>query len=109
MEGSVKGDLVVVPFPFSDLSEYKKRPALVIAELGRGDRILCQITSKNNDKYDVRITQGDCDDGGLSRICNVRPNKIFTADERIILYRAGHLKKEVVDIVTSRIIEIVSK
>lgn len=42
----VKGDVVVVPFPFSDLTRAKKRPALVIAELEGEDLILCQITSK---------------------------------------------------------------
>ena len=43
MEKFVKGDVVVVPFPFSDLTEAKRRPALVLAELDRVDRILCQI------------------------------------------------------------------
>jgi len=41
----VKGDVVVIPFPFSDLSQAKRRPALVLAELEGNDRILCQITS----------------------------------------------------------------
>jgi len=43
----VKGDIVVVPFPFSDLSNSKRRPALVIADLTGDDVILCQITSRN--------------------------------------------------------------
>ena len=42
----MKGDVVVVPFPFSDLSANKKRPALVVATLTGDDVILCQITSK---------------------------------------------------------------
>ena len=42
----VKGDIVVIPFPFSDLSQSKRRPALVIARLEGNDSILCQITSK---------------------------------------------------------------
>ena len=52
----VKGDVVVVPFPFSDLSEAKRRPALVIAELASDDLILCQITSQNiNDVYSIEL------------------------------------------------------
>ena len=43
----VKGDVVVVPFPFSDLSQSKRRPALVITELTGNDLILCQITSQS--------------------------------------------------------------
>jgi hypothetical protein len=42
----VKGDVVVAPFPFSDLSAAKRRPALVVASLTGDDVILCQITSK---------------------------------------------------------------
>jgi len=42
----VKGDVVVLPFPFSDLSAAKRRPAFVVAALTGDDVILCQITSK---------------------------------------------------------------
>ncbi len=42
----IKGGVVVVPFPFSDLTQTKRRPALVIAELEGDDIILCQITSQ---------------------------------------------------------------
>ena len=45
MEKLMKGDVVVLPFPFSDLSASKKRPALVVATLSGEDVILCQITS----------------------------------------------------------------
>ena len=50
----VKGDIVVTPFPFSDLSTNKKRPALIVATLQGGDVVMCQITSKNvNDSYAI--------------------------------------------------------
>jgi|LAHU01.1.fsa_nt_gb hypothetical protein len=42
----VSGEVVVVPFPFTDLSSAKVRPALVLASRSRGDVILCQITSQ---------------------------------------------------------------
>jgi hypothetical protein len=44
MEGLVAGDAVTVPFPFTDFSSQKVRPALVLAALDRGDVLLCQIT-----------------------------------------------------------------
>jgi len=40
------GAVVLVRFPFSDLSQTKVRPAVVLADAGRGDCILCQITSR---------------------------------------------------------------
>lgn len=40
-----RGSIVLIPFPFSDLSHSKLRPAVVLAEAGKDDYILCQITS----------------------------------------------------------------
>jgi len=40
----IKGDIIVVPFPFSDLSKSKLRPSVVLAPSGKGDWILCQVT-----------------------------------------------------------------
>jgi hypothetical protein len=40
------GDVVLVRFPFSDLSQPKLRPAIVLADAGRGDLVLCQVTSR---------------------------------------------------------------
>lgn len=56
MERFVKGDVVVIPFPFSDLSGSKKRPAFVLADLPGDDFILCQITSQNAwDTYAIAL------------------------------------------------------
>jgi len=95
MERFVKGDVVVVPFPFSDLTNAKRRPALVIADLDGDDLILCQITSQSiRDRYAIQIDESDFESGELRQSSNVRPNRIFTADRRIILYSVGHLKRE---------------
>ena len=56
MGGFVKGDVVVLNFPFSDLSGTKRRPALVLADLKDDDIILCQITSiATEDTYAILI------------------------------------------------------
>lgn len=103
----VKGDVVVVPFPFSDLSSAKKRPALVLATPDGDDVILCQITSRLVfDRYAVLISEDDFSTGSLRQESNVRPSRIFTADTAIIEYMAGHLKNEVMDMITDRIITL---
>ncbi len=108
MERFVKGDIVVIPFPFSDLTGSKKRPALVITNLKGEDLILCQITSKKvKDEYAVAITEEDFEEGGLRQESNVRPNKIFTAVESIILYKIGKLKREKVKSIIEIIVEII--
>ncbi|ACL18659.1 type II toxin-antitoxin system PemK/MazF family toxin [Desulfitobacterium hafniense] len=87
MERFVKGDVVVVPFPFSDLTQAKRRPALVISSLKSDDLILCQITSQNvRDDYAITFENQDMNDGKLDKISNVRPNRLFTADHHIVLY-----------------------
>ncbi len=107
MERFVKGDVVVIPFPFSDLTGAKRRPALVIANLKGNDLILCQITSKNvKDEYAIEITEKDFEEGSLREVSNVRPNKIFTADESIILYKVGKLKREKIKEIISAIVKI---
>ena len=104
----VKGDVVVVPFPFSDLTKAKKRPALVIAVLGGNDLILCQITSQSvKDNYSIFLNDADFVEGGLKQLSNLRPNRIFTADSHIILYRVGKLKSEKLNKVIEKIVEII--
>ncbi|MEA2051228.1 MAG: type II toxin-antitoxin system PemK/MazF family toxin [Euryarchaeota archaeon] len=107
MERFVKGDVVVVPFPFSDLTQAKRRPALIIAELEGNDLILCQITSQSiRDRYALSIDDYEFETGALRQRSNARPNRIFTADRHIILYRVGHLKPEKVDQIIDRIVDI---
>jgi mRNA interferase MazF len=59
------GQVVIVRFPFSDLTASKLRPAIVLAEAGRGDWILCQITSKSYG--DPRAVQLDAADFAAAR------------------------------------------
>jgi mRNA interferase MazF len=67
MERFVKGDIVVIPFPFVDIPRYKKRPSLIIAETGGSHVILCQITSqKKQDKYAIPIDNVDLESGTLN-------------------------------------------
>lgn len=95
MDEFVKGDVVVLNFPFSDLSGTKRRPALVLANLDDNDIILCQITSRASDvKYAVRLGKNDFEKGSLSIESAIRPNKIFTADKRLIAYVACKVTQE---------------
>lgn len=108
MAGFVKGDVVVVPFPFSDLSQSKRRPALVIANLQGDDLILCQITSQSfSDIYAISLSNHDFQKGSLKKQSNIRPNRIFTADIHIILYKVGKLKENKISEVIDKIIHII--
>lgn len=85
-------EVVLLPFPFSDLSARKLRPALVLAAAGRGDWGLCQITSKAyGDPEAVPIVDADFEAGGLQLASAVRPTKLFTAHETLVDSTAGRL------------------
>ena len=106
----IKGDVVVIPFPFSDLTQSKRRPALVISELEGDDLILCQITSQAiKDRYAILISDDDFKTGSLKQASNVRPNRIFTADSHIVLYRVGNLKIEKLTEVIEKVVELLRK
>ena len=110
MERFIKGDVVVVPFPFSDLTAAKRRPALVVAELSGDDLILCQITSiKIMDSYSIELNDNNFESGNLNKTSNIRPNRIFTADKKILLYKVGHLKSEKISETIDKIISILKK
>lgn len=104
----VKGDVVIVPFPFSDLTQAKRRPALVIAILTGEDLILCQITSQTiADLYAITLQTSDFSEGGLNQTSNIRPNRLFTADRGIIFYKAGQLKSEKLSKAIAKIVKII--
>ena len=86
MERFVKGDVVVIPFPYSDLSDSKKRPALVLYDSGDRDILLCQITSKVG-KIDSRVSldKSDFKVGLLPLSSFIRPNRLFSAQRSIVL------------------------
>jgi len=106
----VKGDVVVVPFPFSDLSQSKRRPALIIASLAGNDVILCQITSQTiKDMYAVSLDDRDFAHGSLKQPGNIRPNRLFTADNHIILYSVGSLSDKKLTQVVEKLIEIIKE
>ncbi len=105
----VKGDVVAIPFPFSDLSATKRRPALVVATLPGDDVILCQITSRAvAHNHAIGIAASDFADGSLHQDSSVRPDRLFTADSGLILYRAGNLSAIKVQEVVARIVALIT-
>lgn len=110
MEKPLKGDIIIIPFPFSDLSQTRRRPAFVVANLTGEDIILCQITSKKiQDSYSIKLLQNEFKQGTLKQESNIRPNKIFTADRSIVEYTAGTIKPEKTKEIIEKICEIISE
>ncbi|NJN83234.1 MAG: MazF family transcriptional regulator [Caldilineaceae bacterium] len=82
--------IVVIAFPFSDLSGSKLRPAVVFADTGRNDWLLCQITSNPySDPAAIRLTNDELQKGELRSVSFARPLKLFTANEALIAKRVA--------------------
>ena len=102
------GSVVLVPFPFSDLSQSKRRPAVVLAAAGRGDWILCQVTSKPYaDARAVELTDDDFEQGSLQLISYARPAKLFTAHESLFVSEAGVLGAGALRKITDEVVGII--
>ena len=86
----VAGEVVVLPFPQTDLQAGKRRPALVVANLAGDDLILCQVTTQaRSDTYSVPLVVADFERGRLTVDSFIRPNRLFTVEQSVILYTAG--------------------
>ncbi len=95
MEGFVKGDVVVLEFPFSDLISFKRRPSLIIKIPSGEDVIICQITAESQKKdVEVSVRNNEFAKGGLKRDSYVRIDKITTIKKTRIKYKVGSLKPE---------------
>jgi mRNA interferase MazF len=92
VEAPAKGAVVLVRFPFSDLSRTKLRPAVVLADAGRGDYVLCQVTSKQyGDSTTIVLDDSSFASGSLQVVSYARPAKLFTASADLISAQVGVL------------------
>ena len=102
------GQIVLIPFPFSDLSQTKLRPALVIAGVGRGDWVLCQITSKPyGDSLALELAEQHFESGSLRVISYARPGKLFTANDHLIVRQVGKLHDQRLQEIVESVITLI--
>lgn len=106
MEGFVKGEVVVLEFPFSNLIQVKRRPSLVIKVPKGEDIIVCQITGKSYEKLvEIPINKQDFYKGNLKVESYIRLDKIFSIEKSLIKYKIGSLKQEKFNEILDKICE----
>lgn len=105
----VSGQVVVLPFPFTDFSSAKVRPALVLTALSRGDVVLCQITSQAaGHPQAVPIQPTDFEAGGaLRRASFALPHRVVTANEVCVQRAVGKLKPDKLSQIRERVCAII--
>ncbi len=107
MEKFSVSDVVFVNFPFSNLKKSKLRPAVILASAQNHDWILCQVTSKSYaDESSLRLLETDFKHGSLNLVSYIRPGKIFTAHESIIIKKVGTLNDEIYTSLIEKIVTL---
>jgi mRNA interferase MazF len=102
------GQVVLLPFPFSDLTRSKLRPALLLADAGRDDWIACQITSNPYaDPHAILLAPEDLTAGGLQRSSYARLGKLFTANISLFAAAADLISQGRLDEVRNALIAII--
>lgn len=88
-------DVVVVPFPFTDRTTVKRRPALILSDAETfnkhvGQSVLAMITSARNSDWPLDVEIEDLDSAGLPSASIVRM-KLFTLDDQLVVRKIGVL------------------
>ena len=102
-------EVVLIPFPYSDLTLSKQRPALIISNEKINkmqDRICCLITTKPH-KDDLKITENSFDEGTLPFKSFIKPHRIFTIQENIIIKKLCKINNNLHNSVVNKINEYI--
>jgi mRNA interferase MazF len=100
-------DIVLIPFPYTDLTGSKKRPALIISNINLNkteDRICCLVTS-NIHKENIKVENSNLEEGILPFKSSIKAYRIFTIDKNIIIKKLCIVKEDF----HNKIIEEVNK
>lgn len=100
-------DIVLIPFPYSDLTSFEKRPALIISNEKINkmqDRICCLITTKSH-KDDLLIEKNSFKNGTLPFKSFIKPQRIFTIHEGVIIKKFGTINDDMHDKVIRKLNE----
>jgi len=101
---SKPGELVGIPFPYSDLTAKKRRPVLVVTNPdSRGDFMGLQVTSVFTEEMAVAIDNKSMATGHLPKPSWIRCDKVFTLSDSIIVKNYGSLDKDVLQEVMKRV------
>jgi mRNA interferase MazF len=110
MVAPATGGVVLVPFPFSDLSGAKLRPAVALAGAGRDDWILCQVTSNPyGDHQAIHLQASSFDSGSLRADSYARPGRLFTASRDLMVAQVAVLSPQARAQIVDTIVEILQR
>ena len=110
MGSFTKRDIVLFPFPYTDLSKRKLRPCLVLSDECNEDILLCQITSQQikKDYYTIEFNQSETQNRSLMIDSYIRSNMLFTASKHQIQKKIDKISTKKYKEVINSIIKFIS-
>ena len=104
----MRGEVVVIPFPFSDLSNVKNRPAVVLIDQPGPDVVLAAITSTGTDPNAITLGNRDFQTGNLDHPSFIHPTKLFTFERSQVLRTVGRITEKKRNEITSAIVALLN-
>ncbi len=107
-----QGDILIVPFPFSNLSGIRQRPVLVLSKTNYlrecKDVVTCGITSNLKDsKYSLLINNSNLIEGSITIKSRIKVDKLFTLEQSIVIKKIGRIKKETMNKVKEEFLKLI--
>ena len=104
----MRGEVVVVPFPFSDLSTLKSGPAIVLIDLPGPDVVLAAISTTGHAPHAVPLGAGDFQRGRFDHPSFVNPTKLSTFQRSQVRWIVGTVTENQRAEITAKLVSLLS-
>ncbi|MDR3176109.1 MAG: type II toxin-antitoxin system PemK/MazF family toxin [Desulfovibrio sp.] len=99
----VAGDVVVLPFPFTNQADSKNRPAVVLCSTPNNDLLVCMISSAAYGAESIPLDKKNLESSGLRVAGVVRPDRLLVADPDLVIRKTGRISVEMTGKIKSHI------
>jgi mRNA interferase MazF len=107
-------DIIMIPFPYTDLTEIKQRPAIIVSNNNYNDSlddvVVCAVTSKfQRDEFSVELLDKDLDYGKLPEISFVKAHKLLTIHKSKIIKKYSRVNEDYFSLIQDRIADLIER
>lgn len=92
----IAGDVVILPFPYTDQSGCKRRPSVILHETKSGDLLVCMITSAAYGCESIPLDKKNLESSGLRVECAVRPDRLLIVSPELVSKKTGRISEGMV-------------
>lgn len=110
-----QGDVILIPFPFTDFSTLKQRPAVIISTNNfnrRGDDVVVVAVSSHllgKGMYEYRLSEVERKAAGLPLPSSIKLGKVVTIDQRLARKHVGKLSSETMKKILSEFVKVIGE